>query len=56
MVVYHIWRERNVRSFRMEAKPREMVLQEICNLVYLQIQIKWKNDPQLPQYVAKWGS
>ena len=53
--VYHIWRERNARSFRMEVKPRERVLQDIYSQVSLQIEAKWKRDPHLSQYIERWG-
>ena len=54
--IYHIWKERNARSFRLEAKLKEKVLHDICHQIYLQIHIKWRTDPQLPHYLAKWGS
>ena len=53
--IYQIWRERNARSFKGEAKTREKVLQDICYHIYLQILIKWRNDPQLPHYLENWG-
>ena len=53
--VYHVWRERNARSFRQEAKSKERVLQDIFSQVSLQMQIKWKGDPHLPQYISQWG-
>ena len=51
--IYHIWKERNARTFRLEAKPKDRVLQDICYQVSLQVQVKWKNDPQLQQLIAQ---
>ena len=53
--VYHIWRERNARTFRMDAKPKERVLCDICLQISYQIQIKWKNDPHLSLIVDRWN-
>ena len=53
--VYNIWKERNARSFKLEAKTKEKLLQDICCQVSLQIRVKWNNDPHLPQFLAQWG-
>ena len=54
LAIYSIWKERNARTFRSEAKSKEKILHEICLSISNQIHIKWKNDPHLPQYVARW--
>ena len=35
--IYSIWNEMNAQTFRNEFKPKEKVLQEICNLMSFQI-------------------
>ena len=53
--IYHIWKERNARTFRSEAKPEGRILRDICYQVSLQTRIKWRNDPQLPQLLELCG-
>ena len=53
--IYHLWRERNARSFKLEAKPKEKVLQNICHHISLQVIIKWRTDPHLSHYLDNWG-
>ena len=55
MAVYSIWKERNARSFKFEAKSKERVFQEITRQISTQIQIKWRDDPILPSLIARWS-
>ena len=41
LAVYTIWKERNARSFKLEAKSKENILQEISRQISTQIQIKY---------------
>ena len=54
LAIYSIWKERNARIERSEAKSKEQILHALCLSISNQIHIKWKNDPHLPQYVARW--
>ena len=52
--IYGIWKERNARTFKFEAKPKDRLLLEIKSLIACQIQCKRKNDPQLSQFMERW--
>ena len=54
VVVYSIWKERNARTFKNETKSRTRLLQDIQSQVLLQIQTKYRTDPQLSLYEDNW--
>ena len=54
LAVYSIWRERNARSFKFEAKSKERILNDTCLHMALQIQIKWRGDPHVTHYIEEW--
>ena len=53
-IVYCIWQERNARTFKNTIKSKYRLLQDICAQTRLQIQIKYRNDPQLSLYEGRW--
>ena len=54
-IIYCIWKERNLRTFKNEFKSKEGVLLHICIQMTSHIQVKWRNDPCLPRLIAKWA-
>ena len=53
-MVYTIWRERNARIFRQESKTLDKILSSIIQTIHDLIQVKWRNDPKLQDYLAIW--
>ena len=52
--VYHLWKERNARTFRDEFKTKERVLADIYIYMQAHISIKWRHDRNKQEYVADW--
>ena len=52
--IYHLWRERNTRTFRHEFKTKERILQDICTYMRAHISIKWKHDINKQGYMDVW--
>ena len=56
IIVYAIWKERNARIFKFEGKAREVILKDSFLTLQYQIQIKWRKDPKLQDYLDQWAT
>jgi len=53
--VYHIWRERNERTFGTDTKPKEVLMSAICAHMKAVIRLRWRNDTNITSYLECWN-